>query len=99
MPQDPVPKRRLFCAETAQRCVRFLNVPKLVARQLAGPEHKPSHHMGVGFVFMVTGVTLASAGSYVAFPGGHVLLDLIGWSIHALGFAPYLEATFATAQE
>lgn len=90
---------KILCAETARRCVAKVNIPRLIAQQLVGSTHKPVHHFGVGAVFMVVGVTVAGAGSAIPWPGGHVLADIFGWSLHALGMTPVIEHVLALVAE
>lgn len=68
----------------------YLNVPYLICFHVLGNEHKTAHKMTVGACMMITGVVLAEGftGSILIV---HVTTSMLGWFIHALGGAPFLE--------
>jgi hypothetical protein len=67
-----------------------IDVSRHIANHVIGEHHTVSHRRTAGVFVMFIGVTLA----HFAAHAGNVLLalsgDLIGYSIHATGFLPFL---------
>lgn len=56
-----------------------------------GEEHTHKHKMGVGGVIAVLGVYIASSAHYFSLHFVQIGVDLIGYAVHGLGVAPYIE--------
>jgi hypothetical protein len=70
-----------------------------ICDHMMGREHSRHHRIGVGVGVMTTGVLIAKSAAIVHFPLAHVVLDGIGYMIHAAGATPLLEAAFAPFAE
>lgn len=70
---------------------RMVCVPRVVCTHLIGKEHTMRHRMWTGFVIMLFGVIVAKSGMFLAFFILHVLADLVGFLIHAIGAIPFVE--------
>ncbi len=72
------------------RAIRVANLPREICNHLHGEHHPLSHRMWVGLVVMMSGVSVA----HMAGGLPHLLalvVDMLGYGIHALGAVPYLE--------
>lgn len=72
------------------KVVKALNFPRVICHWLIGEEHHIAHRLGVGGAVMVAGVVVAGfAEGTPRF--AHVLIEVVGYGIHALGAMPYIE--------
>lgn len=73
-----------------RRLLKVANLPREIANHLHGEEHPLGHRMIIGMVVMAGGVMFAHMASgmphFVA-----VVIDMVGYGIHALGAVPFLE--------
>lgn len=72
--------------------LHYANIPHHITEHVVGKHHTVMHRRIAGVIVMFIGVTLAHMSAHIS----NVLLaltgDLIGYSIHATGFLPYLES-------
>lgn len=66
------------------------NVTRPVARHLFGHDHTVTHRMVVGLVVMSAGVMVSKLELH-GIPAWHYVADGIGYFIHGLGAAPFIE--------
>lgn len=71
--------------------LQYVNIPHHITEHVVGKHHTVMHRRIAGVIVMFIGVTLAHMSAHIS----NVILaltgDLIGYSIHATGFLPYLE--------
>lgn len=67
------------------------NLPHHICEHLLGKRHTTTHRMIIGFFVMGTGVLITKSTVFVDGHTLHILIDIVGWGIHGLGFTPYLE--------
>lgn len=71
--------------------LRIFRTTEFVTNHVVGKDHTAVHRKAVGGAIMAIGVGLAHLGAH-----GHILLaipaDLIGYSLHALGFVPFIKS-------
>lgn len=68
-----------------------LNLPRVVCDHVLGEEHSHPHRMVCGVFVMVAGVSLAKTGHAIDSVAWLITADVLGYSLHGLGFAPYVE--------
>lgn len=66
-----------------------------VCEHMMGREHTRAHRTAVGVGVMACGVLIAKSAALFAFEPVHVILDGLGYMIHAAGATPLLEFAFA----
>lgn len=71
--------------------IRCINLPHHVCEHLLGKKHTLKHRLIVGFFVMGSGVMFTKLTGFVDSHVAHVMIDIVGWGIHGLGFTPYLE--------
>lgn len=73
-----------------EKLIRGINLPYHIAHHVVGEKHTVNHRRIAGVIVMFIGVTLAHTAAHV----GNLIIaltgDLIGYSIHATGFLPFL---------
>lgn len=79
--------------------LQYANIPHHITEHVVGKHHTVIHRRIAGMIVMFIGVTLAHMSAHIS----NVILaltgDLIGYSIHATGFLPYLEGLEKPTQE
>lgn len=62
-----------------------------ISNHMFGEKHTHRHKMGVGGVIAVIGVYIASSAHHFTLHFVQIGVDLIGYAVHGLGVAPYIE--------
>lgn len=74
------------------KLMNYLNLPHHIANHVVGEHHTQRHRRIAGVVVMFIGVSLAHLAQHYF---GNILLvlwgDLVGYSIHATGFIPFIK--------
>lgn len=82
-----------------RKFLNFFNVPKRLTEFLLGEDHSVAHRMTAGVVVMAAGVLVAKAGADVHVFFVHYLADGVGYAVHGLGAAPFIEWLLAKPKE
>lgn len=75
-----------------------LNLPRMICVHLIGEQHTHVHHMIVGFVIMVFGITVVKLSLLADWSFIHVAGDLSGYAIHGIGLTPFVETIIRNAK-
>lgn len=73
-----------------QKIFHYLNLPYHITNHIVGKSHTPRHRKFAGMIVMAVGVTMAHAFSHIGNMIVAILGDLVGYSIHATGYLPFL---------
>lgn len=76
-----------------------VNLPKYVCHRLVGEDHPKSHRMIAGALVMAVGVIVAKTMAPIHFFQLHILGDIIGYGIHALGAVPFIDHIIESNKE
>jgi len=77
----------------------YANIPYHVANHVVGKQHTQQHRRTVGFFVMAFGVGLAHFAQHEFNFLFSLFGDLVGYSIHATGFLPYIHDIENTIHE
>jgi hypothetical protein len=69
-----------------------LNASRVICNHLIGEKHTSGHRAVTGVIIMVFGVCVAKSAVYIHIIPVHILLDLVGYLIHAIGAIPILNS-------
>lgn len=72
--------------------VNPLKFPQWLCHATIGREHKTHHRMIAGVVVMAVGVSIAKASGQFESHWVHYVLDGLGYGIHGIGLAPFIES-------
>jgi hypothetical protein len=81
-----------------KRFLHSVNLPRVICHHTLGKEHTARHRMLVGVGVMLCGVLIAKSAHHFDFYFIQVVLDLVGYAVHGLGFTPFLEAIIETLE-
>ena len=70
---------------------------KAVGNHVVGSNHKVSHRMWCGVVFMAVGVAVAKSSGLLPYALFHYSVDMVGYAIHGLGCTPFITYLVETA--
>ena len=83
-----------------KRFLHYANIPYHIANHVVGAQHTQQHRRTAGFVVMFVGVAIAHATQHLGLSTFLALFgDLVGYSIHATGFLPYVHDIENTNQK
>ncbi len=72
--------------------IRTVDLPYHIANHLIGPDHTPVHRKTMGvLVILMGGVIIGVVNSFSGYMLLHVTGDIIGNSVHAIGFLPFIK--------
>lgn len=74
-----------------RKVVRFINVPRYVTCHVMGKEHTTRHHRIAGTITIFIGAILIKLSLITGNGFIHFFGEIIGWSMHAVGMAPFIE--------
>ena len=80
-----------------KQCLGYLNFPRQLCHHAFDPRYSHRHRMLAGIILMFLGVGIAK--SHVFIHGAEFLLDLIGYAVHGIGAAPFIERLLGHANE
>lgn len=83
--------KKLQRRKSKKNALDVVNLPKYVCHHLVGEDHPKSHRMIVGAIVMTTGVVIVKLMSPIHFLQLHIIGDILGYGIHALGSVPFID--------
>ena len=73
-----------------KKFLHYANIPYHIANHVVGAQHTQQHRRTVGLVVMAFGVGLAHIAQHEFNAMLGLIGDLVGYSIHATGFLPFV---------
>lgn len=77
--------------QIVKKVITCVNLPRFLCTHLFGHHHSLRHRMGMGAGVMMVGVTVAKVAHTIEFLVVALIVDGIGYALHGLGAAPYVE--------
>lgn len=71
--------------------LNYVNLPHHITNHVVGEQHTQTHKRVAGIVVMFFGVALAHVSQHIPALFISLFGDLVGYSIHATGFLPFLK--------